>query len=324
MKKEQKILLAVSFACALAVMVVGILMIFSQPTETTPLVTVSTGENSTETTYFNGEMCEPTETLAITQPETTVETKPGQNGNTETKPVEEETEPSEAETQPEAGDQQEQVTPPPTQLPPEVEILPEEDPVTGEPEGAVKFPCTVPGYDLVLEKIAPYNGPFVETGTNEQVQGVAMIQVKNNSVYPIEYVQLAVEYGETQLVFAISALPAGEQLVVQEQNAQKIPQGEVTKVAALVVQMAEMEMSAQQIRVTDVGENRLKIENLTDQDISSVRVFYKYYMQEEKLFVGGIAFTVRVFRLGANSSTIIQPAHYSSATGRVVMVRTYE
>jgi hypothetical protein len=42
------------------------------------------------------------------------------------------------------------------------------------------------------------------------------------------------------------------------------------------------------------------------------------------LFVGGIAFTVRISRLRAGASVTIQPAHYTSRTSRVVMVQTYD
>jgi sigma-B regulation protein RsbU (phosphoserine phosphatase) len=42
-------------------------------------------------------------------------------------------------------------------------------------------------------------------------------------------------------------------------------------------------------------------------------------MNEEQVFVGGIAFTVRITRLAAGASITIQPSHYNSKTGCVVM-----
>ena len=44
----------------------------------------------------------------------------------------------------------------------------------------------------------------------------------------------------------------------------------------------------------------------------------------ENMFVGGIAFTVRVTRLAAGGSVTVQPSHYTSTTSRVVMVLTYD
>lgn len=216
-----------------------------------------------------------------------------------------------------------QVTPPaPEDLPSSVVIPPEKDPETGEEIG-ISFPCQIPGYELTIEKMAPYSGMFVEDGTNANVQNVAMLLVKNNGDFPVEYAQIRVICGQEELLFDISALPTGEKLVVQEKNGKTISNDTATSATALIVQRANMEMSAGKIQVTDNGDNTLTVKNLTKETIPTVRVFYKYYMEDEKLFVGGIAFTVRVSRLGAGASVTIQPSHYTSQTSRVVMVLTY-
>ena len=212
---------------------------------------------------------------------------------------------------------------PPTAIPPSVTIPPETDPETGDPE-PITFPCQVPNYGLIIEKIAPYSGMYVENGSNAAVQNVAMLLLYNDGDYPIEYTQISISYGEETLLFDVSALPIGELLVVQEKNGKAIPEGDVTFVGAAIVQRADMEMSEGKVSVTDNGDNTLTITNLTGETIPTVRVFYKYYMEAEDIFVGGIAFTVRITRLNAGASITIQPSHYASETCRVVMVLTYD
>lgn len=227
------------------------------------------------------------------------------------------TEVTQAPTQP----AEEQVTLPDD--PPSSVVIPsEKDPQTGETE--ITFPCQVPGYGLVIEKLAPYNGMFVEDGSNANVQNVAMLMVHNKGDFPVEYTQISVNYGQETLLFDVSALPVGQKLVVQEKTGKTIPAGKVASATAMVVQRADMEMSEGKVQVTDNGNNTLTIRNLTDQTIPTVRVFYKYYMEQEGIFVGGIAFTVRITRLGAGSSVTVQPSHYTSKTSRVVMVLTYD
>ena len=211
---------------------------------------------------------------------------------------------------------------PPEDLPSTVEIPTTTDSETGAQ--VIAFPCEVPGYQLRLERLAPYTGLFVEDGTNINVENVAMLLVSNQGDYPIEYAQIAVQYGAETLLFDISALPAGAQLVVQEKDGKAVPAGQANYAKALVVRRANLEMSRDQVEVTDNGDNTLTIQNLTDATIPTVRVFYKYYMENEKVFVGGIAFTVRVTDLDAHGSVTIQPSHYTSQTGRVVMVQTYD
>lgn len=217
----------------------------------------------------------------------------------------------------------ETVAPLPEDLPPAVTIPTETDPATGEPAG-LHFPCRVEGYNLVIEKLAPFSGLFVEDGNNSQIEDVAMLLVRNDGDFPVEYTRISVKYGEETLLFDISALPVGESVVVQEKEGKKIPEGVVDASEAMVVRRAELEMSQDQVAVTDNGDNTLTIQNLTDKMIPTIRVFYKYHMGEEDVFVGGIAFTLRVTRLGAGASVTVQPSHYTSETSRVVMVLTYD
>lgn len=212
--------------------------------------------------------------------------------------------------------------PPPENLPSSVEIPTEKDPQTGKV--GISFPCQVPGYGLEIQKLDPYTGAFVEDGSNAQTQEVAMLLVENKGSYPVEYTQIQVQYGSDSLYFDITALPVGERLVVQERSGKAIPEGQAASAKALVVQRADMQMSEEQVQVTDNGDNTLTIRNLTDRTIPTVRVFYKYYMEDEGIYVGGIAFTVRITRLAAGSAVTVQPSHYTSQTSRVVMVLTYD
>lgn len=96
------------------------------------------------------------------------------------------------------------------------------------------------------------------------------------------------------------------------------------KCIATVVQRESMGMSEDQILVKDAGANKLQIQNLTEEIIPSVRVFYKYYMEDKKIFLDGIAFSVKLSELEAGEELVIQPAHYQSDSCRIVMAAAYE
>ncbi len=216
---------------------------------------------------------------------------------------------------PETGE--EEIIPPPDEVPPVVEI-----PSENETHG-LQFPSEVPGHNLRIEKLAPYSGIFVEDGTNRQVADVAMLLVYNCGDSPVEYTEITVQYQEKSLVFQITALPAGERMVVQEKTGSAVPEGVATSASALVIHRAQMSI-APEISVTDNGNNSLTVRNLTNETIPSLRVFYKYFMEQEDLFVGGIAFTVHISRLGPNGSIVVYPSHYNSQTSRVVMALVYD
>lgn len=199
----------------------------------------------------------------------------------------------------------------------------DDEPIATTPENPT-LPCVLEEYGLVIEKLASYQGMYVEDGSNAADVQTAMLMVHNNSTFPVEYTQLSVRCGEETLTFDISALPAGARVVVQEKTGKSLPEDQLAGIEALVVQKAELDMSEDKIRVKDNGNNTLTIENLTDETIQTVRVFYKHYMQDEDIYVGGIAFTVRITRLSAGASVTVQPSHYTSSTSRVVMALTYD
>ena len=255
--------------------------------DTKPGQTQPTGVDTTPTTA----------TDPTTETKPTTATNPTTNQNTATEP--------------------EVTAPPPIETPPSVDI-----PDSDDKEG-LQFPCEVPGYDLYLEKLASYSGIFVEDGTNAQVSDVAMMMVHNQGQSAVEYTEITVKYADETLMFHISALPAGERMVVQESTGKPLPQGLALEASALVVQRVQMEV-APEISVTDNGNNTLTVKNLTNQAIPAIRVFYKYYMEDEDIFVGGIAFTVRITNLAAGGNVVIQPSHFNSQTSRVVMAQIYD
>lgn len=196
--------------------------------------------------------------------------------------------------------------------------------ISDEENAGLEFPCEIPGYDMEIEAMGSYTGMYVEDGTNEEVSEIAMLQVKNTGTSVIEYAELQVEFDSNILNFKISALPAGETAVLLEQQRKALPKEQPQKCVATVVQRESMGMSEEQVLVTDEGANKLAIKNLTDETIPTVRVFYKYYMEDKDMFLGGIAFSVKLTELEAGEEMVIQPAHFKSDFCRIVMVSVYD
>lgn len=197
------------------------------------------------------------------------------------------------------------------------------NPDTGKNE--VSFPCTIDPFGLVIEKMAPYSGKYVEDGENATVQDVAMILVYNNGAFPVEFASLTVEFEGVTLMFDISALPAGGRAVVQEKMRRSMPSDAPTACKALVVQTAELGFASDQVEVTENADGSLTVKNLTKQTIPSIRLFYKYYLEKEQIYVGGVAFSSEIKDgLRPGSSITIRPTHYEKGSSRIVRVATYE
>lgn len=201
----------------------------------------------------------------------------------------------------------------------------QQKPAVTEPAKTVlTLPYAIPGTTLTVQRVAPYDGIYMEDGSDGDVSGVAMMLLKNVGSQAVEYAEVIMQYDDKTLTFVVSALPAGSQVVVQAKNRASCASGDLTACTASVATRAQLGMASDKVSVVDNGNNSITVTNLTDASIATVRIFYKYYMKEEGTYVGGITYTSKISDLPAGASVTVSPTHFTSDSAKVVMVRTYD
>lgn len=188
----------------------------------------------------------------------------------------------------------------------------------------ISLPYSIGGSGLVIRSITSYDGTYIEDGSDSDISGVTVIILENTGDTEVEYASITVNREGTELQFEASALPAGETVVVQEKNRVLFEGGNYTDCSADVAEIEEFDMSSDQIRVDETGDQTLTVTNLTDENIPAVRIFYKFYMEDEDTYVGGITYTAKITGLDANASVEITPSHYLKGSSRIMMIRTYD
>ena len=193
-----------------------------------------------------------------------------------------------------------------------------------EENPSIVFPYTLDEKGLVIQSIEGYNGLFIEDGSDYEVENIAAMIITNQGETNIEYAEIKVLSEARTLNFAITTLPAGETLVVQESTGAEFAEEKYKEVECNLAPIDVFQMSENEISIVDNKDHSLDVTNLTDKTIPCVRVFYKFYMEEEDVYVGGITYTAKLTELEAGETCTITPTHYVSGSSKVVMVRTYE
>lgn len=188
---------------------------------------------------------------------------------------------------------------------------------------SIYLPYQIPNTSLELQSVKPYDGTYLEDGSDTAIEQVAMLLVKNVGTKAVEYAKITMTYGDKTLQFEAKSLGAGERMVVQESSKQSCASGKLLSCDADVATLDTLDMASDSISITDNGNNTLTVTNLTGEDIPVVRIFYKYYMEDMDIFVGGITYTAKITGLKAGASVTVSPTHYASSGSVVVMVRTY-
>lgn len=308
LSRRSILMIVLAVSCVLLLIAIGTLLFLTNRDEldqppTEPSVSDDISE-STESIESSSEATQPSESA----PEETAESTEETTQPLETAETTESTESTQAATAPT------QPTTPVVTAPP----------VT-EPEKVVlTLPYVIPGTSIVIQRVAPYDGIFLEDGSDAMVSNVAMVMLYNAGTEAVEYAKISMKYDDKTLEFEISAIPAGATVVAQEMNKQSCASGYLRECTADAATRAELEMAKGVLSIVDNGDNSLTITNLTDQEFVTVRIFYKYYLSDENAYAGGITYTAKISNLKAKESITITPSHYASSGSTVVMVRTYD
>ena len=55
-----------------------------------------------------------------------------------------------------------------------------------------------------------------------------------------------------------------------------------------------------------------------------MRIFYKFYLSDVNVWIGGITYTAKLTDVKAGEARVISPSHFSNGLSRIMMVRTYD
>lgn len=193
-----------------------------------------------------------------------------------------------------------------------------------EPDKTIRFPYTIPDADLVIEQVNSYNGIFFEDGSDKEVSNVAAIVLTNKGKSCIEYASITIKCGTTHLRFVGSSLKAGGTMIVLEAEGKNFENSAYTDCTSEIAYAGQMVMSENLVRVEEHENGGLLVTNLSGEDIPCVRIFYKYYMGDLDVYVGGITYAAKVLDLPAGGNCIVTPSHYYSGYSTIVMVKTYD
>ena len=198
------------------------------------------------------------------------------------------------------------------------------DPQAEISNNSIELPYAIPGSSLIIELINPYDGLFLEDGSDQEVSNIVAIVLRNTGDTCIEYANIIMERDGTKLQFTASSLEPGSAAIVLEANRKQFSEGTYTKCTVELSEVTELEMSQDKVHVENNPEGGIRITNISQEDIPCVRIFYKFYMSDMDAYVGGITYTAKVVDLKAGQSCVVKPSHYLREYSKIVMVKTYD
>ena len=180
-------------------------------------------------------------------------------------------------------------------------------------------------YGIEISTLAAgYDGAFLEDGSDEQVQNVLALLFKNTSDKDIQYAEYAFAVDGNPISFKVSDLPAGQQCVVLEASRHQRNTSEVLELISRVVAPVDMLPGTDKVLPVINDDNTITLMNLTQEELPVVRVFYKYFYEDENSFVGGITYTATATKVPAGGSVTIAPSHFEANASIIMGTGVYD
>jgi hypothetical protein len=169
---------------------------------------------------------------------------------------------------------------------PETTIEPTVIPATINPEDNVT-PDEIAD-SLAIENISPYTGIFVECDPEDQcrVEGIYALKVTNTSDKTILNALLNYNDGTNDLVFYIEMLPAGQTIVVAEQNMQEMENEYIVFTGGAVNYLEEGMEAMDKVEITPTDNSTLFVKNVSEEYLPLIWVFYRQTDREGRI-IGG-------------------------------------
>lgn len=179
---------------------------------------------------------------------------------------------------------------------------------------------------ISIVSVEAYTGPFLEDGSDRNVENIWKLEVENTSNKDIEYLNIHAEGPGYEGEFRITTLIAGSSVNVLEYSAMELPADVLENCVYTIENIAYLQQERSlysDIFTLSVADNWIRLENHSEQDITNdVYVYYKTV--QDGVLMGGITYRVK-FEGGipANEVREQQTAHFDPETSEILYL-TYE
>ena len=192
-----------------------------------------------------------------------------------------------------------------------------EAPVREEKDGGV-FPVLVEGTTLVAESLALYEGDMLEKDSEEFLVDAAALELRNFGNREVTMAEITLAFPHTKMVFFGTNIPPGGRVLIIEQEGKPWTESSFTTCSGWARYGSGSSLLDDTLRIQDVDMGSVLVSNTTDQTLNDVWFYYKNYLYEDDLYVGGITYVEVIPTLEPGEQILLLPARYASGYSKFV------
>jgi len=184
----------------------------------------------------------------------------------------------------------------------------------------VLFPFAIEDTPLVVECPVCYDGPFTEAEGDAPIANGFALLLRNTSDMEILLAQVKLQKEQQQYCFEGSHIPPQASILLVE-NSGASWAGETFDLCTGTVEYAEHESLPETVvQIVDADMGAVAITNLTQEPLADLRLYYKNYLPDANIYVGGSTFTKTVETLSPGQTLYLPLDYYASGYSRIMKV----
>lgn len=195
------------------------------------------------------------------------------------------------------------------------------EPDETEPTSTTTVPEQIvpPEQQLSCELYSIYSGAYVEDGSDEPVENVAALLIRNGSSQYLDLAQLTYDLDGREAIFTVTGLPSGASAWVLEEN--RLTADADTKFTHKNTLTSFRNDAVNDLEDLELAFNgtMLKATNTSDQPLQNVTVYYKT-LHEDGNFLGGITYMTTFGDLEPGQSAEKIAGHFQPDKTQIVRI----
>ena len=158
------------------------------------------------------------------------------------------------------------------------------------------------------------------TGTVVNVKDDKFVIETGADQVRIEFLKWALSANDSANEAAQEAAKKAQEERAKKKAAKKAEKATVTSCRCHTVIPGDFDRAERTVSIKETGMCTLEITNLTGQNLSGIRVFYKHHEGTRDLYVGGITYSTVIPALEPGETRSVTPYRYASGYAQVVAV----
>lgn len=181
------------------------------------------------------------------------------------------------------------------------------------------LPMQVPGTTLAIHNLVRYEGGYLEDRSDIHVTDIAAILLENTGSAGIECARVILHWEDGDYVFDVTMLPPGMRVIVLEKDGQTYRQHPWTGCSG-VQKTGDGDWSAFPVQIAVLDDTKLQLQNTTDMPIRRLQIYYKNYLPDDRILLGGVAYCYLVDQIPAGQSVTVEPYRFAWGYSKIVQI----